>query len=120
MAEDLSFTNSYDDCLSFADQFDNTCTSREIQYDSVEDIPSETATCSTAKTCPEEGTLTYPSCEYVRRLCVSCFMDDDTVMIRVQTNGMPNHCWRSPSVAPEYHTIDWQVEWMKEMTEERS
>ena len=41
-------------------------------------------------------------------------------MIRVQTNGMPNHCWSAAMGTPEEQDIDWQVEWMRTVTEERS
>jgi hypothetical protein len=48
------------------------------------------------------------------KLCVTC-EQLDKVYIRVQSNGMPNHCYsanRHPlQYYPDYKIIDWTVEW---------
>ena len=50
-------------------------------------------------------------CSWTRKLCVSCFEEaDGTVKIKVQSNGMPNHCFSSKVdnfATPE--EIEWQV-----------
>ena len=48
-------------------------------------------------------------CSWVRQLCVTCHQAGDTVKIRVQSNGMPDHCYYSPVVAPRPKFIDYEV-----------
>jgi len=54
------------------------------------------------------------TCSHQHVLCVTCSAEaDSTVMIRVQTNALPDHCWRTsfiPTVA-QYKNDDFTVTW---------
>ena len=48
--------------------------------------------------------------------CEENAAEDDTVYIRVQTNGMPNYCYSIPEDSakyPSYNYWDWSVKWNK-------
>lgn len=53
-------------------------------------------------------------CTHQMKLCVTC-EQTDKVYIRVQSNGMPNHCYSANyyplQYYPDYKIIDWTVEW---------
>jgi hypothetical protein len=50
-----------------------------------------------ASGCPDSSTgtglTTTATCTWTRRLCVSCYQTGSDVYMRVQTNGLPNHCY---------------------------
>jgi hypothetical protein len=68
--------------------------------------------CQTANVCPNGEVA--DECTFNRGLCISCRADDEEIVyIRVQTNGMPNHCYalNEDDVAPLYMEIDFEVVW---------
>jgi hypothetical protein len=42
-------------------------------------------------------------------MCVTCSQTNSTTYIRVQTNGLPNHCYSSPNTAPIDLNVDFTV-----------
>lgn len=54
------------------------------------------------------------TCTHAMKLCVTC-KQTSSVFIRVQSNGMPNHCYSanySPlQYYPDYKVFDWTVKW---------
>lgn len=79
-------------CYVVAAQFSNTCTSTSVAPTWAA-LPSATVTCTQRK-CPDSATGT--SCTWTRQLCVTCYQTGSVVYMRVQTNGMPDHCFYSP------------------------
>ena len=80
--------------------------------------------CQGVTTCPgskQRGRSSFTKdepCTWTRKLCVSCFKadqneskdddDDDDVYIRVQGNGLPNHCYDGVfDHSPEPFDMDW-------------
>ena len=54
------------------------------------------------------------TCTHRFALCVTCNTDaDGDVAIRLQSNGMVDHCWRSATVdnVAEYQNYDFTVKW---------
>lgn len=47
-------------------------------------------------------------CSWTRKLCVTCYKDSGYVMMRVQTNSVPDHCYYASS-APVENEIDFAV-----------
>ena len=56
--------------------------------------------------------LTYDSnapCEFARKLCVTCSEVDGVVRIKVQSNGLPNHCVTTIESAAAPVEKEWEV-----------
>lgn len=88
---DESWDDSLSSCQDYASKFDNTCSSATA----LSSMTSASVTCSNNYgVCA--GTESNGSCTWNRKLCVTCRSDQGTVKIRVQTNGLPNHCYKSP------------------------
>ena len=89
------------DCQAFALNFDNTCptVSNVTQEMDLANDSGLTVSCTGVMRCPgTSGEATYTSsnpCTYERKLCVSCYEDNSTTYIKVQANGLPNHCFHS-------------------------
>ena len=90
-------------CQDYASKFDNTCSS----VTSFNSLPSSSVTCSNVGVCA--GSESNGSCTWDRKLCVTCRDDGGTVKIRVQTNGLPNHCYKSPQTAPTAQHLSLKV-----------
>lgn len=88
--EDESWTNTLESCQYFAWNFESTCDSAG----NLNSMRSVTVTCDDVEACA--GTESGRSCSWERKLCVTCRDDGGTIKIRAQTNGLPNHCYRSP------------------------
>lgn len=101
----LSIGTSLASCQNIASQFRNTCSSAPSTPASWSSFTGATVTC-TQPTCPDGAPG--PSCTWTRKLCVSCSQVGQQVYIRVQTNGLPDHCYGAP-VAVSSHTVDFQV-----------
>jgi hypothetical protein len=102
-----SYGQSLEDCETVAAQFSNTCSgtpSTAATWDST--FSSETVTCSQT-TCPT-GYGTAPSCSWERKLCVTCSESSSKVYMRIQSNGLPDHCYSTPSTSVE-STIDFTI-----------
>merc|ERR1712154_257476 len=53
-------------------------------------------------------------CEWKRKLCVTCYVDDDDeVKIRLQTNSLPNHCVDTITIKEQ--NFDYEVVFNKPM-----
>jgi hypothetical protein len=77
---------------------------------------------SAAVTCSNDydlcaGTESNGSCTWDRKLCVTCRDDSGTIKIRVQTNGLPNHCYKNSRIAPVELTVDFEVNWLSTASE---
>ena len=57
-------------------------------------------------------------CSFRHKLCVTCSQAtaSDPVMIKVQTNGIPNHCFTSTVNQAEPFEVEWQVKWQPDTT----
>lgn len=73
-------------------------------------MASASVTCADVGACA--GTESGSNCTWNRKLCVSCRDASGTVKIRVQTNGLPSHCYKTPQTAPAELTVDWEVDWL--------
>ena len=89
--------------------FANACTS-DTAVASLVDMEFETIYCTAGKTCPDGSTSTVVNpCEWTRKLCVTCTANGATgAKIRVQSNGMPNHCYYDAK-PPLEQDIDYTV-----------
>jgi hypothetical protein len=104
----LSFDNSKSECEEFASLFANTCSSTSSAT-SFASTASEEYTCSTMSEGQCPGTWSESTgCTFERVLCVTCSVSGGDTYIRVQTNGLPNHCMGSPQIATS-NPIDWEV-----------
>ena len=59
-------------------------------------MASETVTCTGQQACPTTVGGTAPNCAWPRKLCVSCLEESNKVYIRIQSNGLPDHCYGGP------------------------
>lgn len=64
------------------------------------------------------GTTFGTDCTWDRQLCVTCSTSGGVTYIRVQTNGLPNHCYATSSVTPVSLSVDFKVIWNWETTSE--
>lgn len=76
---------------------------------------SNSLTCvGDATICVGDATKTNAaSCSHNYVSCVTCRDVSGTVKIRVQTNSLPNHCWRTSQIQNviEYREFDYEVNW---------
>lgn len=114
---DEYFYNGMASCESFASNFENTCT----EAGPLSSMPSASVTCQnytnygTYMSNKCAGTVSGTddeNCTWERKLCVTCRNDGGSIKIRVQTNGLPSHCYRSPNTAPVAQTVDFEVKWL--------
>jgi hypothetical protein len=117
--------NDLEDCALFAANFANTCT--DVYYDDLvtnsfdwDSHSGEAFTCSGIdQLCVGSDDVSNTQCSFNQKLCVSCRIDaEDDVWIRVRTNALPSHCFRSFTTAKAGGTedkfvmdfdIDWEV-----------
>ena len=62
--------------------------------------------------CPGSTSATYTDtapCQYYRKLCVSCYDNSGVTMVKVQSNGLPNHCYNSVIGYPTSIENEWTV-----------
>ena len=90
---DDSYATTLAGCNSFAATFANTCASGAA-------ITTTALTAGVSKTCAvgtnlctNQAATSGGNCVFTRRLCVTCATVNNVVQIRVQTNGLPNHCF---------------------------
>jgi hypothetical protein len=84
-------TGTLADCKTFARLFRNTCTQAPDGPATTSSFATSTVSC-TQEGCPTGGG-TAPNCSWRRKLCVSCTLESNKVYIRVQSNGLPDHCY---------------------------
>ena len=110
-SSDDTFDNTLAGCESFASKFENTCASTSSTT-SLSSVASSSVTCSNVGQCPSSGSGSSSSCTFSRKLCVTCSESGGTVTIRVQSNGLPSHCYQSPQTAPADLDVDFEATWM--------
>ena len=54
-------------------------------------------------------------CSWTRKLCVSCFEQGGVVKVKVQTNGLPNHCINSTVNNAVANDLEWEVNFNPDM-----
>ena len=89
------------DCEDVAGLFDNTCDSRSTPIN-FSDHSGITMQC-------EDRT-------WKRKLCVTCSEEGTDVYIRVQSNSLPNHCYKVDGTNPVETETDWAVAFNGDMT----
>mmetsp|Transcript_107713 Transcript_107713/g.246699 ORF Transcript_107713/g.246699 Transcript_107713/m.246699 type:complete len:402 (+) Transcript_107713:502-1707(+) len=95
-------------CLEVAAVFQNTCTEAPNgPAASVSGMTGEQYSCSNVGMCA--GTASGTTCTWTRRLCVSCVESGGVVRIRLQTNGLPGHCYSSPVITPAELDVDFSA-----------
>eukprot|EP00347_Sterkiella_histriomuscorum_P014134 403362035 len=103
-----TYSNTLEDCEAFSSLFENTCVNKPSQSNlDFTSLASVTESCSNAGICPDGSSNTY--CEWKRILCVTCYRVNIHTVIRIQTNGLPNHCYYSPYKAPLSSPVDFSV-----------
>lgn len=113
-------------CQDFAKTFDNTCRYSDGNPAAVSDFLNwsssdmDTMSCVGKIRCPDaSGESTYTSsnpCTWQRALCVSCRQDGSKVLIKVQSNAMPNHCFTSTVNNATPENTEWEVVWQPDVT----
>ncbi len=93
--------------------FANTCAGPTAAA-TVAALTAAPHTCDNVGLCV--GTLTGSSCAWNRKLCVSCTDVSGTIYVRVQSNGLPNHCYYSPNIGIMELDIDFQVKFNVDVT----
>ena len=96
-------------CYQVASQFANSCPSAPYSpASSVESMTGRSVTCSNVGVCA--GTPNGNTCTWQQKLCVSCREDSlGRTLIRVQTNGLPLHCYSTPRQKPNSLDVDFEV-----------
>ena len=102
------YSSSLADCELFAALFANTCSSTTSTVD-LTSVASSTFTCNSDVGLCAAGTTS--SCAWSRQLCVTCSEINSEVYIRVQSNGMPNHCYYVSLFEPSAQSVDFSVLW---------
>ena len=94
---DDSYATTLAGCNSFAATFANTCTGG-VAAASTAAVTGVSKTCAVGTNmCTNQAATSGGNCVFTRRLCVTCATAaNNVVQIRVQTNGLPNHCFQSP------------------------
>ena len=76
---------------------------------------AQTPTSGGTTSCPDTGTSNGSTCTFIRKLCVTCKADNGVVYIRMQSNNLPSHCYKTPADVEELN-IDYRVKWMHKAT----
>ena len=80
-------------CKAVAALFRNTCaTAPESPANWDASFTSETIECGNQVTCADSSST---PCQWERKLCVTCYQNTSGVFMRVQTNGLPDHCFNT-------------------------
>lgn len=122
---DETFVPGLAGCRTFASKFANTCANQADQI-AFADIPKVAYSCtgqweeelsreSDGNNCA--GTVSGDTCTWERQVCVTCYDDGGVTKIHVQTNGLPNHCYFSPLIAPAAVEVDFTANWMTTATQ---
>ena len=91
---DDSYAATLAGCNAFAATFANTCTAAAA---STSAVTGASFSCAVGTNmCTNQAATSSSTCTFTRRLCVTCATVNSVVQIRVQTNGLPNHCFQSP------------------------
>ena len=102
---DYAIGRTLSECEEVAALFDNTCNSTSTPID-LSTHSGESVSCSGTMRCPDQSGES-SSCTWTRKLCVTCSESAGKVMIRVQSNSLPNHCFNSPITNPVEVETDW-------------
>ncbi|CDW91700.1 UNKNOWN [Stylonychia lemnae] len=96
-------------CLAFIDKFSNTCDPTLPPATDFDQMDFEEMQCSRPGLCPD--LVTFNNCKWERILCVTCRQEGDDIFVRVQTNGMPDHCYAEGQFPPQPKVIDFEIKW---------
>lgn len=98
------------ECKAVASMFKNTCSEAPDAAASWTSFTGSSVGPCTQNTCPDSSVAGTPtqSCSWTRKLCVSCYQSGSDVYIRVQTNGLPDHCYSTPATVYSW-TFDFSV-----------
>lgn len=69
------------------------------------------------------GEVINGKCVFERKLCVTCFVNEnDAVMIRMQTNSLPNHCGQKDADIrkPTIRIHDFETKWNWQVSEQQT
>ena len=113
----MAYKTTLEDCQAFAALFSTTCNSQDTAVASVANLSSTEFTCTGSddqqcavdrctkqdqSQCPAKQN-TASSCTFQHKQCVTCALVGGDLRIRVQNNGMPNHCFFSTTTnEPNY------------------
>ena len=102
-------------CQAFAAKFDNTCENATALTDLAAHAGVVMSCTGTSLRCPG-GTgasdfTTGSPCIFSRKLCVTCSETGGVVKIKVQANGLPNHCFNSTVNNAVASENTWEVNW---------
>lgn len=92
-----AYSQSLADCNAFAGLFANTCSGVALETGSLSTATGVEFTCTgDLSICAGDDTKTKKkTCSHNQVLCVTCADAEGEVRIRVQSNSLPNHCWRT-------------------------
>ena len=90
-----AYTQTLSDCESVAALFDNTCGGTVMNTADIAGSTDRTLTCTGEESVCTAGTEgdKQATCTHNYSLCVTCSTIDSETYIRVQNNGLPNHCF---------------------------
>ena len=105
--------NTLADCEAFAATFANTCSSTSTAVTLSSHAGADLECTGNSVRCPGgDGAKNYTDqdpCKFTRKLCVTCRQSGSDVMIKVQGNGLPNHCVNSTVNNAEAKENEWEV-----------
>ncbi|CDW91050.1 UNKNOWN [Stylonychia lemnae] len=104
----IVYDESLASCQAFAQMFDNTCDPQATPT-------TLGSTISEKKTC-NFVSENFPQANLYRKLCATCSSENDQVIIRIQSNGLPNHCVYWGDDTGVSANIDFKVNWNKKMS----
>ncbi|CDW76269.1 UNKNOWN [Stylonychia lemnae] len=79
-------------CYETALAFKNTCNGAPYYAEDWNTFVTRDVTCNQMQICPVGSTGTAPNCTWKRKLCVTCSQQDGQLFMRIQSNGLPDHC----------------------------
>ena len=105
--------NTLAECEAFAATFANTCSSTSSPVTLASHAGATMSCTGSSIRCPNaSGAADYTSsnpCTWTRKLCVTCSQSGSDVMIKVQGNGLPNHCINSTVNNAIPFEREWEV-----------
>ena len=106
---------SLSSCEEVAATFDNTCTGGSPLSSLANHAGKEVSCTGNDMRCPGgDGAANYSSsnpCTSSRKLCVTCSESNGVVKVKVQSNGLPNHCINSTVNNAIEMENEWEVVW---------
>ena len=86
---------------------------------SIADHAGAQMSCTGDIRCPgASGSATYTAsnpCTFTRKLCVTCYESAGVVKVKVQSNGLPSHCFTSTVNNATAKEVEWETIWNADM-----